>query len=546
MREIPRHAFIISSSGRLLAHKTSTMVTMNPLSNLQPVLVLFAVVLLKANFSDADQFTYRSDASSSSSNNIYSPQDWDQVECTDLETCSGWPDKFLPSIDWKLDENACEWCPADGSGNCGSNSRQSPINLERNRAINASEWHNNCVDTHLMRYYDSSCTFDELVRLNAFSIERHALKITQPIEPFNNTWRLACEDERGHQFGRIDFSKGFSHWWHLDHTNFKVPSEHTQEGRRYDAEMQLFHFYSASAAEAGVSNQMAAVTIFLQAYDDAPDYDVLNKVICQWRKAEDATREQCGLPSVQSYYPGCFYNNRGHDGNSGGGGGNTRHLRKAQSAQDVLQRESKRMLQNPTEMEPFVMHIEDDFEEPVDFDWEEFIADVYRQEEENAHGRHLMDYEHIGPWHNYFGLLGVKTEYYYRYSGTQTIPPCFGKFTPGDNRANTNHWRVMKDPIRVSERQIDEMHRLLKDRIAPSDDPFKACKPDTAAATYEGNENRVNVSRPLMMTEENHFMTFCECTRWKSLWVEDNLWCDNKNETSRFYEQPYNFVTDGF
>ena len=104
----------------------------------------------------------------------------------------------------------------------------------------------------------------------------------------------------------------------------------------------------------------------------------------------------------------------------------------------------------------------------------------------------------------------------------------------------------MKDPIRVSERQIDEMHRLIKERIAPPDAPVRACKPDTAAAPYEGNANRVNVSRPLMMTDKAHFMTFCECTRWGSKWVEDQIWCKNQNETSRFYDQPYNFATDGF
>ena len=103
----------------------------------------------------------------------------------------------------------------------------------------------------------------------------------------------------------------------------------------------------------------------------------------------------------------------------------------------------------------------------------------------------------------------------------------------------------MKDPIRVSERQIDEMHRLIKERIAPSDAPVRACKPDTAAAPYEGNANRVNVSRPLMMTDKAHFMTFCEC-RWGSKWVEDQIWCKNKNQTSRLYDQPYNFATDGF
>jgi hypothetical protein len=56
---------------------------------------------------------------------------------------------------------------------------------------------------------------------------------------------------------RIDFSKGFSQWWHLSHTDFHVPSEHTQEGKRYAGEIQMYHWYSVSAAVAGIHNEVS-------------------------------------------------------------------------------------------------------------------------------------------------------------------------------------------------------------------------------------------------------------------------------------------------
>lgn len=185
---------------------------------------------------DTDRFTYQ-ETDTSGSDPLYGPADWDRVGCSDLASCPGWPDKYEAAIDWALDSNDCQWCPADG-GSCGTH-HQSPINLERNRAINESEWHNQCVDVHWMKYYDSSCTWDELVRLDAFSIERHSLKLTQPVEAFSgaadtsesggNTgaYRNACEDADGkHYFGRIDFSKGFSQWWYLSHMNLHVSEPH--------------------------------------------------------------------------------------------------------------------------------------------------------------------------------------------------------------------------------------------------------------------------------------------------------------------------------
>jgi len=93
------------------------------------------------------------------------------------------------------------------------------------------------------------------------------LKIVQPIQEMgNDTYRIACSNE-GRRWGRIDFSKGFSHWWHLSHIDFHVPSEHTQEGKRYSGELQMHHFYSVSGEEAGVNNEVCnhfvVVSVFL-------------------------------------------------------------------------------------------------------------------------------------------------------------------------------------------------------------------------------------------------------------------------------------------
>jgi hypothetical protein len=168
----------------------------------------------------------------------------------------GWPEGWEPGIQWELEENSCRWCPEGGSVDCGTH-HQSPINLERNRAITTDRMYNECIDKHWMAYHDSSCSFGDLVRKNAFTIERHALKINQPVRDLgNDEYIVDCNGNGEPRFGRIDFSKGFSDWWHLSHMDFSVPSEHTQEGKRYSGELQMYHFYSISGQAAGVDNQV--------------------------------------------------------------------------------------------------------------------------------------------------------------------------------------------------------------------------------------------------------------------------------------------------
>jgi hypothetical protein len=106
----------------------------------------------------------------------------------------GWPEGWEPGIEWELEENSCRWCPEEGSIDCGTH-HQSPINLERNRAITTDPMYNECIDKHWMAYHDSSCSFGDLVRKNAFTIERHALKVNQP-ENLGSVGSISVRDFR--------------------------------------------------------------------------------------------------------------------------------------------------------------------------------------------------------------------------------------------------------------------------------------------------------------------------------------------------------------
>ena len=144
--------------------------------------------------------------------------------------------------------------------------------------------------------------------------------------------------------------------------------------------------------------------------------------------------------------------------------------------------------------------------------------------------RHLLNFDQIA-YNAYEWMLAVKTEYYFRYEGTFTIPPC----------TEVVHWRVMKDPIRVHPDQIKELERLLAWRVAPSGSKFKECEPDTAGIMRPGQDgNAVDLNRPLQSLHKLHRMVFCECQDWRSKFIEDNQWC-RKGTNTRLYETPYGF-----
>mmetsp|Transcript_3904 Transcript_3904/g.6921 ORF Transcript_3904/g.6921 Transcript_3904/m.6921 type:complete len:439 (-) Transcript_3904:46-1362(-) len=438
-----------------------------------------------------------------------------------------------------------------------------------------------------MKYEDSFCTLDQLVDADAFTIERHGLRIAQPITVYDDITedvdgvvdgvRLNCRlPGNGTRFGRIDFSKGFSDWWLLSHIDIHVPSEHTQEGKRYSAEIEMYHFYSID-----YDNEMATVSVFMEAYDDAPPYRFLDKVICQWRRKEYETRLQCGLDPIDSTYPGCFPLKRQRD--------RRRHLKRKTNVDDSpTSQESgafegtfankkpkfrtfadviyhNEMNRDNPHHRPVEIEIDDEnFDEADEKDWDAWIAQQsqrMKQEDELYHklknndygGKHTDDmhekYRNLimgdeNEWFNYWPMIGVRTEYYYRYQGTSTTPPCYGADQFGTRRG-VNHWRVLKDPIRIHPRQLFELERLIRERIAPPDDPVNPCQPDTAADV--DSNGKVNTARPLMYhSPRAHAKTFCECKDWESKWPEDRAWCEMQDINERFYEQPYNFESDGW
>jgi hypothetical protein len=153
---------------------------------------------------------------------------------------------------WSPDTNICRSCPAD-QDLCFQH-HQSPIDLKRDRAIPDSENEKKCPDWHYIKYEGGACTWEDLVNnnneavdKNNFFIRRHALQYTMPL---TKNGELACfTNETKRTYPRMDYSKGFPDWFHLSHTDIIVPSVHTQEGKRYDAEVHLAHFYEVDDIE---------------------------------------------------------------------------------------------------------------------------------------------------------------------------------------------------------------------------------------------------------------------------------------------------------
>jgi hypothetical protein len=290
---------------------------------------------------------------------------------------------------------------------------------------------------------------------------------------------------------------------------------------------------------------MATVGIFLDARDDVEPYPYLDKLICEWRRSEENVRKDCGIESVKTTYPGCFIYSRE----------NATTTTRVENGPVRKKRKLRKTVLDPAAPE-------EDFNAPLRVDprnhreaewteeqWAEFQEEYSRQHPLNSSNpfasqrRHLVDYDHITYFNHQF-MLDVRTEFYYRYGGTMTIPPCHAKNKDGTN-SNTNLWRFLKDPIRIHTRQIKELHRLLLERIAPVDSVRNACKPDTAARAEE--DGSAWVARPLQELDETHDYYFCECEDWGSHIPDDRLWCasGNREREYRWFENPYNYDDNG-
>lgn len=284
---------------------------------------------------------------------------------------------------------------------------------------------------------------------------------------------------------------------------------------------------------------MATVAVLLEAHEDHPVYPHLDRMICAWRKAESRTRAECGLDPIEIRYPSCFEPRRGGS------------VRQHRSGDFVREPDSDNTSRNPSRRRQTLQQARDEAakrgerirlesynQRPADQTDEEFAEFIEAESQRN-----LYENEHL-PFHNYQFLIDSRTEYYHRYHGTTTIPPCFGPM-PDDSHYDTNHWRIMKDPIRINQRQIDELERLLRERIAPLGSVHKECQPDTAGNTDTGTRSSISVARPMQEEDGEHDTVFCWCPQWPSKWPEDRAWCDLADELGDRYvmlDKPYNYA----
>jgi hypothetical protein len=149
------------------------------------------------------------------------------------------------------------------------------------------------TNTCRMQYKDGSCDWDDMQ--GQFSIERHALQIHTPTKSNGD---IDCVSPDGvRKYPKLDYSKGFPDWWHLSRTDISVPSQHTQDGKRYAAEIVLAMFYELDHYK----NKLGKVSIFMQDYEDEPHWPYLDKLICQFRKVEEAQRKSCNLDPAPVY-----------------------------------------------------------------------------------------------------------------------------------------------------------------------------------------------------------------------------------------------------
>ena len=90
-------------------------------------------------------------------------------------------------------------------------------------------------------------------------------------------------------------------------------------------------------------------------------------------------------------------------------------------------------------------------------------------------------------------------------------PPCFEEV----------HWRVLKNSIKVSPRQITLLEKLLSHRTNP-----ETCQRDTAGKRRNDGTNNVDVNRPIQATTRNHKLVYCECDDWQSRRKSDQKYCE--------------------
>ena len=199
----------------------------------------------------------------------------------------------------------------------------------------------------------------------------------------------------------------------------------------------------------------------MNAYEDAPVYPYLDKVICQWRRHEAKRRTDCGLKiSKIESYPGCgsrddvrnrTVRRRMSNEEFGPSGMHTadsdpkerndpHHDQRFSTVADVYLFNERHQHDTDHKNIRIDLHENDKTPADSDSDWNSWFQheakkmnendDLYQDLKQNQHGgnhtdalhhqftRSLLEEEEgnekSNDWFDYWPMLGVRTEYYYR------------------------------------------------------------------------------------------------------------------------------------
>lgn len=197
------------------------------------------------------------------------------------------------------------------------------------------------------------------------------------------------------------------------------------------------------------------------------------------------------MPSITTSYPGCFSKHRGSNSSSTTARRDKEHRQLRSSPGTVNHQDEP--IDNKAERKPFsaldvslgnafvpqnghgVKHqpakLEMDpsnFRPPDDVDWDEFIQSQYENEKEQQGRRQLTNYDNVGPWHNYFLMLGVKTEVrmtFWRYR-LVAILTC--------SAVSSNNALVVPPPVLLSLSRIAYIPSMLRPIHSRHQDKFNS------------------------------------------------------------------------
>jgi len=367
------------------------------------------------------RFSYRDD-------DLYGPNNWLQVEDAGNNYWRQWPSL-------KASKNECN----------SRDHRESPVNLIQNEK---------CRGDHHMLLEEGTCTLDD---------------IEFKIQP----WGLEGHYNGGCSAPSIDIADSF-HARSASRFDLKVPSEHTIEGTRYDAEFYIAHYHHALPENAGNrDNRVATTSVLLDASQDDKN-KWLEAIIDAWE--EVAKREQSGrcqgiaaapahiptyVPPDPPLYVGCYNTVESEflmcveaqkDGTS--------------TEECAALCEDYRYFARESGGRCFCGHANDQY---YRFGYSNScscgaddvganVACVYQRRELRDRRLRQKDRRRERPdrrlkkkkkkWNLH---APFKKAYYYGYKGTITMPPC----------SDFVHWYVLSKPQRISKDQLKRMKRLI-------------------------------------------------------------------------------------